>query len=298
VRRQAPHLIAILVVVGLAMLVARPALSDPVATPATAADPDKTAYWLLAPTPDELMRPFSPDRPGKAQSPYTVDAGHFQIESDFLNDTRDVTAGQATRSTTIGAPLLKVGLVDRADLEMGFALHSQLRTTDRETGASTLARGFGDVLIGSKINLFGNDGGGEALALLPFVKLPTAARGLGNGSVEYTLNIPYSRALPDDWNLTLQPVVSLLRNVQNSGYHADVAGIVNVSHPLLFETLTGSLDLFVQTSGDRRNKNFYTIDPALAWLVARNLQLDAGINIGLNDAAPDWNLYFGIAYRY
>lgn len=170
------------------------------------------------------MRSFSPDRPGKSQSPYTVDAGHFQIESDFLTYTHDVTAGQSTRSVRIGAPVLKAGLTNWVDFEMGFALYYEVRTTDRGSGNSTTARGLGDVQIGSKINLLGNDGGEQALALLPFVKLPTASQNLGNGSVEYTVNMPYSRALPDDWNMTLEPVVSILRNAQNSGYHAGGSG--------------------------------------------------------------------------
>jgi hypothetical protein len=279
-------------------LAARPALSDTVDATGAESGPAKSRYWLLNPTPDDQMRPFSPDRPGKSQSPYTVDAGHFQIESDFLTYTHDVTAGQSTRSVTIGAPVFKAGLTTWADLEMGFALYNEIRTTDRGSGNSTVVHGFGDIQIGSKINLLGNDGGEQALALLPLVKLPTAPQNLGNGSVEYTVNMPYSRALPDDWNMTLEPVVSILRNVQNAGYHGDLAGIASVSHPLLFDTLTGSLELFVQTSGDRHNKTFYTFDPALAWLVTPDLQLDAGISIGLNDAAPDYNLYFGFSRRF
>jgi hypothetical protein len=275
------------------------------APPARAADapeadaaPDKSGYWLFNRTPDDQMRTFSPDRPGKAQGPYTVDAGHFEIESDIATYTHDVTASQSTRSITVGAPVLKLGLTNWADLQLGFTLYGETRTSDRILGGTTVARGFGDMLIGSKINLLGNDGGDQALALLPFVKLPTAAQNLGNDGVETTIFVPYTHALPDDWGLTLEPVFSLLRNVRNQGYHADVAYIASVSHQLLFDTLTGSLEIFVQTSGDRQNKTFYTLDPALAWLVTPNLQLDGGVSVGLNDAAPDLNLYVGISARY
>ena len=46
--------------------------------------PDKAKYHLLNPTPREQMREMSTDRPDKTESPYTVDAGHFQIESDLF----------------------------------------------------------------------------------------------------------------------------------------------------------------------------------------------------------------------
>ena len=54
----------------------------------TAADQasDKSKYHLFHPTPDRLLRDLSTDRPDLTESPYTVDAGHFQIETDFVND--------------------------------------------------------------------------------------------------------------------------------------------------------------------------------------------------------------------
>jgi hypothetical protein len=52
-----------------------------------AAPADKSMYSLLNPTPADAMRAFSPERPAKILNPFTVDAGHFQIESDFLSYT-------------------------------------------------------------------------------------------------------------------------------------------------------------------------------------------------------------------
>jgi hypothetical protein len=47
------------------------------------AAPDKSDYTLFNPTPDADLRSFSTDRPPKANSPYTVDAGHSQYETDI-----------------------------------------------------------------------------------------------------------------------------------------------------------------------------------------------------------------------
>ena len=37
----------------------------------------KRPYSLFRPVPKELLRDFTPDRPGISQSAHTVDAGHF-----------------------------------------------------------------------------------------------------------------------------------------------------------------------------------------------------------------------------
>src|SRR6267143_1757097 len=51
--------------------------------------PDKSGYTLFNPAPRELRREMSTDRPDKTESPYTVDAGHFQAEADILSYTYD-----------------------------------------------------------------------------------------------------------------------------------------------------------------------------------------------------------------
>ena len=53
------------------------------------ASKDKSSYTIFNPVPRDLMRELTPDRPDKTESPYTVDAGHFQLEMDFANFTLD-----------------------------------------------------------------------------------------------------------------------------------------------------------------------------------------------------------------
>src|SRR5208337_788336 len=55
------------------------------------------------------------------------------------------------------------------------------RATGNATGA-VVSKGFGfwDVLLKSKINLFGNDGGSAALAVIPYVKIPSGTLNISN----------------------------------------------------------------------------------------------------------------------
>ena len=289
--------------------------------------PDTSQYNLFNPTPDDQLRPLSTDRPGKTHSAITVDPGHFQLESDFVNYTYDHYSPGATttRSISVGTPILKEGLTNWADIELAFDLYSAVHTTQRGSsttsssvlgptgsagtsvttaggsgttpGSTQVGKGFGDMLLGGKINIFGDDGGDQALALLPFVKIPTAASNVGNGEVEYTLNVPYEINLDSLWSLTLEPAFGWLKNTENASHHGDYTALVNVNRPVFFKTVTASFELAAEYA-DHDVPPRYTADPAIQWLVTPNLQLDMGAYIGLNKAAPDYNPYIGVSFRY
>jgi hypothetical protein len=61
--------------------------------------PNKSGYTLFDPTPDADLRSFNTDRPPKANSPYTVDAGHFQYETDIAAYGYGNTGGAALLTT-------------------------------------------------------------------------------------------------------------------------------------------------------------------------------------------------------
>ena len=83
---------------------------------------DKNQYWLLNPVPDDQMRNFSTDRPTKSNVPCTVDAGHFQYETDIVNFTHQVTGSVHTSITLlVPNPTFKVGLTNNIDLELNIA---------------------------------------------------------------------------------------------------------------------------------------------------------------------------------
>src|SRR2546425_12686580 len=50
---------------------------------------DKSVFNLFNPTPTEHLREMDRDGPGTTESPYTVDAGHFQVELTLLAYTHD-----------------------------------------------------------------------------------------------------------------------------------------------------------------------------------------------------------------
>lgn len=275
-----------------AVLIAFPVLADDV--------PDKSGYTLFNPTPTDQMRSFSTDRPTKSETPYTVDAGHYQYEADFLNWTHDHnnTSGTTTSNLLVADPTLKVGLTNKTDLEMALAPINFNQSHIRGTTTKNTAAGFGDVYTRLKYNVLGDDSGDYAVAVVPYVKVPTAAHNVGNGHWEGGGYVPFIAALPQDWTLNITNELDILENANLNGQHTNYIGLINFSHALFDPDVTGYAEFWSDVNNDQGASPQYTADFAVSWVVKDNLQLDAGINVGLNKAANDMQPYFGISQRF
>lgn len=260
-----------------------------------AAPPDKSGYWLFDPTPDAYLRAFSTDRPPKANSPYTVDAGHFQYETDLAVFGQGNASGLGTRDWTIFDPTLKVGLTNAIDAELQLTPYESVATS--AGGRSTSMAGIGDTVARLKLNLLGDDGGDVAVALLPYVKLPTARTPLGNGKTEGGVILPVAIAAPAGFTLIVMPEGDWLADADGSGHHAMGDFLVNVSHPLSARW-TAYGELYAAHPFESGARSFYTFDTALTLALTPTLQWDVGGNFALNGLAPRVQIYSGLSQRF
>jgi hypothetical protein len=262
-------------------------------------NPDKSQYWLLAPTPDDQLRDFSTDRPTKSDVPFTVDAGHFQYEMDVANFTHQVSGPTHTDTLLVPNPTLKVGVTNNVDLELNLAPIVGVHMFNSTAGMSTTTWGKGDTFLRTKINLWGNDGGGTGVfALIPYVKAPSAPPGIGNGAVEEGMIAPLSFSLQNGFTLLFNSELDALKNNVNDGRHANYVNLVNLSRQVI-KDVTLYVEFWSDYNDDpTRRTTQYSIDTALAWLIRPNLQFDVGANFGLNTATPAIQLYAGISQRF
>jgi hypothetical protein len=260
--------------------------------------PDKSQFWLLNPAPDDLMRSFGTDRPTKSNIPYTVDAGHFQYETDLFNVAHATSGTVRTDTWLVPNPTLKVGLTNSIDVELNMAPFASVRSSDSATGLSGTVSGSSDLFARMKINLWGNDGGTSAFALIPYVKAPTAPAGIGNGATEGGVIAPLSFSLPNDFTLLFNTEVDSLKDGTGPGYHANFINLVNLSRPI-FKDVTLYVELWSDMNNDPGGRvTQYSFDTALAWAVRPNLQIDVGANFGLNRATPAAQFYVGASQRF
>src|SRR5436305_12680244 len=100
--------------------------------------PEKRGYNLFHPTPQAFLRELSADRPDKTDCPFTVDAGHFQVEMDFANVTynRPNSARGNVRFTgyQAGPMNLKIGVLNNLDFQFVCVPYRWERTEDRGAG--------------------------------------------------------------------------------------------------------------------------------------------------------------------
>ncbi len=257
------------------------------------AQPEKSGYTLFNPTPRDQMREMSTDRPDQTESPYTVDAGHWQLELDFANYTEDREAGVHTQALTIAPVNVKLGLTNTTDLQ--FVFDSYTRERVRAAGSTATTRGWGDVTIRLKQNLWGNDGGDTALAVMPVVKVPTGET--GNGQVEGGLIVPLAVSLPRGWGMGLMTEVDLLSDSVGDDHHAEWVNTVTFSHDLT-EKLGGYVEFASVHSAEHGARWVAQADFGLTYAVSGDIQLDGGCNVGLTQSAPDVQPFVGISLRY
>ncbi len=258
---------------------------------------EKSGFTLFAPVPKAMMRELSPDRPDKTESPYTVDAGHYQLEMDFANFTYDNSGGTVTQTWNIAPFNVKVGLLNNTDVQLVFDDYLYAQARDNATRTIARQSGVGDLTLRLKLNLWGDDGGATALGVLPFVKIPTNTGGFGNNAVEGGAILPLAVKLPEDIDMGCETAVLLLRNENGAGYHGDFVNSITFDHRL-FGALSGYMEFFSDIGGQAHTGWIGTVDTGLELAVGDNLQFDCGCNFGVTAAADQYNPFAGVTIRF
>ena len=250
---------------------------------------------VLAEDAGPQARELSTDRPDKTESPFTVPAGRWQAETEAFSFRLDEHGTDAailrTTGWSVGAVNLKLGLTERFDLQVVLPMwaEQERRFTD---GHREREHGWSDLTIRAKLNLFGNDKGSMAMALMPFLSLPTAGGAFGSDAVEAGLIIPFAAKLRGGWELGAQIEGDLRREDRRATF----AGIASAT---LSHDITERLGGYVEWWNEWTRADWAsTCDIGLTFRITPNVQLDAGANLGLTRSADDLVVFTGISIRY
>jgi Putative MetA-pathway of phenol degradation len=255
------------------------------------------AFALLAlavPAHAEL-RDFCASRPGLGTPACTVDPGHVVVEIGLTDWTLEQDADQRTDTLLFGDTLVRVGLDDRTEVQVGWTPYGHVRTRDKASGLVTRAGSTGDVTLGLRRSLSGPDG---PVAIQPFVILPVGGSAIGAGDWGAGVIVPIGFDLGHDIQLALSPEIDAAVNESGSGRHLSYGSVIGLSAPLA-RGLSGAIEF--QAVRDEEPTGSATqalASLSLAWLIDPNTQLDVGGVAGLNRDSPDAEVYFGIARRF
>jgi hypothetical protein len=260
--------------------------------------PGKSQYTLVNPTPIDLRRPYNTDRPSKTDSPFTIDAGVFRIESDVWSwtlDEPDTKHGdERIRTWIVGNTNFKLGLTNWMDLQVFPQFYVNKRTSGPGFGKPLEQDGFGDTTVRLKINLLGNDGGKLVIGFLSSLKIPTNTGDTGNHVWEPGFELPVNYSLPWGFTLFAQTRIDILDESRSSNMQVQWQNPIGLSR-----TIVGNLSGYVEFYDAVSSGPWVgTLDTGLIYQVTPNFSVDVNSFFGLTRSAPDYNVFSGFGYRF
>lgn len=238
----------------------------------------------------ESVRPLAADRPDSTESPQTVDKGYFQIETSFADYAFDDKNGSRSKSLSLMETNFKYGVTDTIDFHLVVSPYINQEVNSSSRNESSVSHG--DFQVRAKFNLWGNDAGLSAMALLPYLKIPSGA--FSNDEYEGGLIVTYAAVVYGrEVGVQLQ-----LDNVYNENTQdRDWAG----SHTLvtgydLSEKVGGYLEYIGEYTAEEDYNPYFSF--GWTWQTGSNSQWDIGSVVALNDQGEDYRLFSGYTLRF
>lgn len=254
------------------------------------------ALALAAPAHAEPARDFCPDRPGLGTPACTIDDGQIAVELGLADWTQDGGATNSSDTITAGDLLLRYGISQNLEVQWGWSLYGHVRS--RAGNVRMADSSTGDMRIALRQNLQNPDGSGLAIAIMPYVSLPTGGSAIGAGDWGAGIIVPVSRELLGGYAVGLTGEVAASPDADGAGRHLSYAMVAGLDVPLA-EQLGATFELSAARDHDPAGASTQWLGGiSLGWSPRPSLQLDVGVNLGLNRQAPDSAVYAGIAYRF
>lgn len=255
---------------------------------------DKRQFTLFHPTPRRYMRPMVPDRPGITESPYSVDAGHFQYESDVLRLLTRREGPTHGHDWYVNHALAKIGLSDRTDLQVGVDSYTDTRNyDDTDPSQNQLYHGLGDVTLRLKHTLVGDDDSRWALGLIGYVTLPTGGP-RGDGAVEFGAVLPVIYQVTKPWSIGGQVATEIYWDRETSSRYLQLTPTFTTDYQF-----TKVVQAFVELVGYRDVRQVSwrsSVNTGVQLDVSDNVQLDFGTHLPITHST-DREYFLGISFR-
>lgn len=253
---------------------------------------------LLACPAQAETREYCPDRPGIGTPACTMAPGEGSLEIGLGGWTLDRSREERQDTFAIGDALLRYGIADHAEVQVGWTALGFARTRDRQTGEVEHRSGSGDVTLALRRNLEHPDGSGLSVALMSFVTLPVGREPIGEGDWSAGVLVPLSYELSDSWSVATTSEIDAAVDGDGHGRHFAFNEVIGASAKLS-DTLSATAEYAVTFDRDPLDRHVEHVSGlSLAWLPAQDLQLDLGANLGLDHDADTAEVYFGVSRRF
>jgi hypothetical protein len=225
-------------------------------------------------------RPLTTDDAG------TVEKGKFQVETGF-----DFTRQDNHDKEFAPAITLTYGLLERMDIGVGSGyLFIHPAEGKKENGLA-------DTELKVKYRFVDDKDWIPAFAVTGTLKIPTASesKGLGSGKTDFNINTIFTKNLSKRLALYLNLGYTFIGEQQvNNEFNYSIAGQFVLSDKW---ALVGEIVGVNNFNGHKSDDPISGL-VGIQYMLSDNFVLDAGVEIGMNKAAPDFRLTTGVTFFF
>jgi hypothetical protein len=231
------------------------------------------------------------DRPDFVESSAVVGTGRLQVESSVAVDRN--RHGGVRESVWSTPTLVRIGIGET--LELRVESDGPMRQRSRAPGgAASTERGYADASLGVKWHARDAEGAMPSMALLLHADLSSGSAAFREEGTRPSARVVAEWELSDEMSFGVMPGVGyekangggafgILGVVLGKAWNARLRSFVEVSSPHIARAAHGGSEA-VLTAGS-------------AYLISRNMQVDAAISRGLNAFTPDLSLTLGLSFK-
>lgn len=229
------------------------------------------------------------DRPDQTESSTVVPEKTLQIETGFVLET-DETNLVNQKSFTYNTTLLRYGLLENFELRLGLEYLGE-KTENKHSDSINTNLGLSPIYAGFKVKIASEEGWKPEIAFIGGMVLPFTANDYFKP--EYSaanIRFSFAHTLSEKFSIGYNLGAEWDGESAAPGYFYSLAIGVGVSN---------KLGMFVESYGllkEKRNDE-HLLDAGFTYLLFSNLQLDISAGIGINEAATDNFISFGLSYR-
>ena len=225
-------------------------------------------------------------RPLTTDDAYTVEKGKFQLETGFDFARQDNHDREFSPSMT-----LTYGLFERMDMGLGGGyLFIHPAEGQKENGLA-------DTELKIKYRLIDEKDLMPSFAIAGKLKIPTASesKGLGSGKMDFGINLIFTKNLSKRLVLHLNLGYTFIGEDRvNNEFNYSVAGQFIISDKW---ALVGEI-VGVNNLNGRKGDDPFSGLLGTYYLITDNIVWDAGVEIGMSKAAPDFRFTTGLTLLF
>ena len=231
------------------------------------------------------------DRPDLVESSQVVGKGRIQFETGLLLE-RD-RSGEGRERTLSTPSLLRLGLSDTLELRIETDGRTIRHAT--EDGRRSTQAGYADTALGVSWHALDAAGGLPSVAVLVAGELDSGSRAFRGQGLRPSLRVAAEWDLPGELSFGVMPGIGVERDESGRYRYGILAAVLE--RPL-GERLRGFVEVALpQIARGRHGGTEATFDVGAAWLLSKDVQLDAMFSRGLNSRTPDYAFTFGVSIR-